>query len=120
MESCNRSIRGVGQLLWKLNLYAKSAFVSVVDDIQVCKWFVFELVALLTMLLLLLLGIFLLGLCFFTTVVRVVVGRTTHGAVVLWATFFVLALLAPSDLVGFFFEASHFVRSFNITDSGLS
>ena len=120
MESCNRSIRGVGQLLWKLNLSTKSAFVSVVIDIQVCKWFVFELVALLTMLLLLSLGIFLLGLCFFTTVVRVVVGRTTHAAVVLWATFFVLALLAPSDLVGFFFEASHFVRSFNITDSGLS
>ena len=72
---------------------------SIIIDIQVCKWFVFELVALLTMLLLLSLGIFVLGLCLFTAAVRVVVGRTTHTTVVLWATFFALALLTPSDLV---------------------
>ena len=58
-------------------------------------WFVFELAALLPVILLVSLGFFLLGLCFFTASVDTGVGKSTTVTVTLWAALFILAVLSP-------------------------
>lgn len=58
-------------------------------------WRVFEIAALLPLLLQLSLGLFLLGLCFFTYSVHPSVGLTSTPLVAGWALFFVLCTFAP-------------------------
>lgn len=59
------------------------------------EWHVFELVALLPLLLLLSLALFLVGLCFFTWAVNVGIGYTTTVLVAFWGFLFIVATLSP-------------------------
>ncbi|KAK7696358.1 hypothetical protein QCA50_001012 [Cerrena zonata] len=60
------------------------------------NWKVFEFVAVLPMLLQLALGLFLLGLCFFTSAVHPSIRNTSVPLVSLWAIIFLLVTLAPA------------------------
>ena len=60
------------------------------------SWKVFEFVAMLPMLLQLALGLFLLGLCFFTSSIHVSIRYTSLPLVSFWATIFLLVTLAPA------------------------
>lgn len=59
------------------------------------EWHVFELVALLPLLLLVSLGLFLVGLCFFTWSVNTGIGCTTIVLVSFWGVLFTVATLSP-------------------------
>lgn len=59
------------------------------------RWKVFEIAALLPMLLQAALGLFLLGLCIFTWSIHPCVGLTSTPLVAGWAVFFILSLLGP-------------------------
>lgn len=59
------------------------------------EWHVFELVALLPLLLLVSLGLFLAGLCFFTLAVDTGIGYTTTVLVACWGISFTMATISP-------------------------
>lgn len=59
-------------------------------------WKVFEIAAVLPLLLQLALGLFLVGLCLFTAEVHSSIGHTTIPLVAAWGFFFVAAVLAPA------------------------
>ncbi|CAL1702798.1 unnamed protein product [Somion occarium] len=60
------------------------------------NWKVFEIVGILPLLLQLALGLFFVGLCFFTSSVHPILHRTTVSFVVVWASFLLMATLAPA------------------------
>lgn len=60
------------------------------------RWRVFEIAALLPLLLQVALGLFFLGLCIFTRSINDAVGRTTVPLVSGWILFFVLTIIAPA------------------------
>ncbi|KAJ3547810.1 hypothetical protein NM688_g5367 [Phlebia brevispora] len=59
-------------------------------------WRVFEIAALLPLLLQVALGLFFLGLCLFTLSINTVVGWTSTPLVLAWVTFFAFTILAPA------------------------
>ncbi|KAJ3532762.1 hypothetical protein NM688_g7377 [Phlebia brevispora] len=59
------------------------------------KWRLFEIAAMLPLILQLSLALFFVGLCFFTAGVHPSIGGTSVGMVSAWALFFIFAVLAP-------------------------
>ncbi|KAF7789388.1 hypothetical protein EIP86_000332 [Pleurotus ostreatoroseus] len=60
------------------------------------QWRVFEIAALLPLLLQIALGLFFLGICFFTLSINTTVGWTSTPLVLAWVTFFTFTVLAPA------------------------
>lgn len=59
------------------------------------RWMVFEIAALLPLLLEIALGLFFVGLCYFTTAIHSSISRSTIPFVAAWAFFFLAATIAP-------------------------
>ncbi|PSR73256.1 hypothetical protein PHLCEN_2v10871 [Hermanssonia centrifuga] len=75
----------------KARLRVRQFRVTALDD-----WKVFDIAAILPLLLQFSLGLFFVGLCFFSWSVHPTIGRTTTSIVSAWSFFFSFAIIAPS------------------------
>ncbi|PSR78469.1 hypothetical protein PHLCEN_2v7412 [Hermanssonia centrifuga] len=75
----------------KARLRVRQFRVTALDD-----WKVFDIAAILPLLLQFSLGLFFVGLCFFSWSVHPTIGRTTTSIVSAWGVFFFFAIIAPA------------------------